>query len=684
MKNITIALAGNPNVGKSTVFNALTGLHQHTGNWAGKTVSSARGHFSSGDTKIELVDVPGCYSLTARSAEEEVARDYICFGDRDCVAVVCDATCLERNLVLVLQTLEVTKKAVVCVNLVDEAKKRGVNVDCHRLSELLGVPVIATNARRRDGLDRLTNAMIESSSAPNKPLHIDYGCVVEGIVSCLSPVAQRICPQYDPRWISLRLLDSDSSMLSSIFLRLGINQNDAALLREAAQECTAKMEVCSDQPIDAADIIAARLAKEAERLSALCVTRTGQSDRRDRRIDSVVTGKFFAFPIMLVMLALVFWLTIEAANYPSQLLASMFSSIGAWLSGLLSDSPAWLHGVLIDGIYNVTTQVISVMLPPMAIFFPLFTLLEDFGYLPRIAFNLDRCFKKCSACGKQALTMCMGFGCNAVGVTGCRIIDSPRERIIAMVTNNFVPCNGRFPTLIAISAMFFAAGSSVSSGFVSALVLALIIILGVALTFIVSKLLSLTLLKGTPSSFTLELPPYRTPQIGKTIVRSIFDRTLFVLGRAIVAAAPAGLLIWLLANIDIAGASILSYITGALDPFAQLFGMDGVILTAFILGLPANEIVLPIILMAYSCGGTLVEYESLASLRDLLCANGWTWVTAVCVMLFLLMHWPCATTLMTIKKESGSIGWTLLSIVIPTIIGLALCFFVNQTVNILF
>lgn len=684
MKNITIALAGNPNVGKSTVFNALTGLHQHTGNWAGKTVSSARGHFSSGETKIELVDVPGCYSLTARSAEEEVARDYICFGDRDCVAVVCDATCLERNLVLVLQTLEVTKKAVVCVNLVDEAKKRGVNVDCRRLSELLGVPVIATNARRRDGLDRLTNAMIEVSSISDQPMHIDYGCVIEGIIGCLSPTAQRICPQYDPRWISLRLLDSDSSMLSSIFLQLGINQNDAALLREAAQECTAKMEVCSDQPIDAADIIAARLAKEAERLSALCVTRIGQSDRRDRRIDSVVTGKFFAFPIMLVMLAFVFWLTIEAANYPSQLLASMFSKIGAWLSGLLNDSPAWLHGVLIDGIYNVTTQVISVMLPPMAIFFPLFTLLEDFGYLPRIAFNLDRCFKKCSACGKQALTMCMGFGCNAVGVTGCRIIDSPRERIIAMVTNNFVPCNGRFPTLIAIAAMFFAAGSSVSSGFVSALVLALIIILGVALTFIVSKLLSLTLLKGTPSSFTLELPPYRTPQIGKTIVRSIFDRTLFVLGRAVVAAAPAGLLIWLLANIDIANASILSYITGALDPFAQIFGMDGVILTAFILGLPANEIVLPIILMAYSCGGTLVEYESLASLRDLLCANGWTWVTAVCVMLFSLMHWPCATTLMTIKKESGSIGWTLLSVVIPTVIGLALCFFVNQTVNILF
>lgn len=683
MKNITIALAGNPNVGKSTVFNALTGLHQHTGNWAGKTVSSARGHFSSGDAKIELVDVPGCYSLTARSAEEEVARDYICFGDRDSVTVVCDATCLERNLVLVLQTLEVTKKAVVCVNLVDEAKKRGVSVDCRRLSELLGVPVIATNARRRDGLDRLTDSMIEVSSISDQPIHIDYGCIIEGIIGCLSPTVQRICPQYDPRWISLRLLDSDSSMLSSIFLRLGINQDNAALLREAAKECSAKMEVCCDQPIDAADIIAARLAKEAERLSALCVTRTGQSDRRDRRIDSVVTGKFFAFPIMLLMLALVFWLTIEAANYPSQLLASMFAKIGAWLSGLLSDSPAWLHGVLIDGIYNVTTQVVSVMLPPMAIFFPLFTLLEDFGYLPRIAFNLDRCFKKCSACGKQALTMCMGFGCNAVGVTGCRIIDSPRERIIAMVTNNFVPCNGRFPTLIAISSMFFAAGTSVSSGFVSALVLALIIILGVALTFIVSKLLSLTLLKGTPSSFTLELPPYRTPQIGKTIVRSIFDRTLFVLGRAIVAAAPAGLLIWLLANIDIANASVLAHITDALDPFAQLFGMDGVILAAFILGLPANEIVLPIILMAYSCGGTLVEYESLASLRDLLCANGWTWVTAVCVMLFSLMHWPCATTLMTIKKESGSIGWTLLSVIIPTVIGLALCFFVNQTVNIL-
>ena len=349
----------------------------------------------------------------------------------------------------------------------------------------------------------------------------------------------------------------------------------------------------------------------------------------------------------------------------------------------MSDNSVWLitaslHGLLILGVFRVLAWVVSVMLPPMAIFFPLFTLLEDSGYLPRIAYNLDKPFKSCHACGKQALTMCMGFGCNAAGIVGCRIIDSPRERIIAMITNNFVPCNGRFPTLIAIISMFFlgVSGGAFES-LLSALLLTMFIVLGVFMTFAVSKALSMTVLKGMPSSFTLELPPYRRPQIGKVIVRSIFDRTLFVLGRAIVVAAPAGLLIWIMANVQVGGITLLAHCSGFLDPFAHMLGMDGVILMAFILGLPANEIVIPIIIMAYMAQGSILDFESLTQLKELLVNNGWTWITAVSTMLFSLMHWPCTTTLLTIRKESGSLKWTIMSFLIPTVCGIVICFAFN-------
>jgi len=309
----------------------------------------------------------------------------------------------------------------------------------------------------------------------------------------------------------------------------------------------------------------------------------------------------------------------------------------------------------------------------MAIFFPLFTLLEDLGYLPRVAFNLDKYFKKCSACGKQALTMMMGFGCNAAGVVGCRIIDSPRERLIAIITNNFVPCNGRFPTLIAILTMFFVASSGIGGSVMSALLLTCLIVLGIAMTFVASKILSMTILKGIPSSFTLELPPYRRPQVGKIIVRSIFDRTLFVLGRAVMVAAPAGLVIWILANVTVGGDTLLNHFSGFLDPFARLMGLDGVILMAFILGFPANEIVVPIIIMSYMSTGTLIELDSLSELRQLFVENGWTWITAVSTMLFSLMHWPCSTTCLTIKKETQSLKWTLISFAVPTLAGIIIC-----------
>ncbi len=604
-----IALCGNPNVGKSTIFNALTNLHQHTGNWPGKTVANAQGYCRHKERGYLLVDLPGCYSLQAHSAEEEAARDFLLSGSPDCTVAVCDATCLERNLNLVLQVLELTPNLIVCVNLLDEAKRKGVRVDLAKLSELLGTPVVGASARDGKGLSELMDEVEKLCHEPKPP---------------------RELPETDP-----------------------------------------EMRV-----------------HQAQWISEVAVSLEPQnrSISRDRKLDRILTSPLTGFPIMLLLLLGIFWLTITGANYPSALLSEGLF----WLGDRIRDrfiylgSPEWLTGLVCDGMYRTLSWVVAVMLPPMAIFFPLFTLLEDFGYLPRVAFNLDRCFKSCGACGKQALTTCMGFGCNAAGVVGCRIIDSPRERLIAMLTNNFVPCNGRLPMLISLITMFFvgAAGGLGASVLSSAMLVGLIA-LGLLMTLAVSKFLSATLLKGVPSSFTLELPPYRRPQLGKVIVRSIFDRTLFVLGRAASVAAPAGLIIWLLANIHAGGDTLLAHCAGFLDPFARVFGLDGVILLAFILGLPANEIVIPLIIMAYLSQGSLVELSDLTALRSLLIDNGWTWVTALCVMVFSLMHWPCSTTCLTIKKESGSWKWTAAAVAIPTVCGLILCFLIANACRLL-
>ena len=667
------ALAGNPNVGKSTVFNALTGLRQHTGNWAGKTVSNAQGYCTFRGHGYVLVDLPGCYSLMAHSAEEEAARDFLCFGGADAAVVVCDATCLERNLNLVLQTIELQPRTVVCVNLMDEAKRRGVAVDLEELHLLLGVPVVGTSARSRRGLDHLmaSLAQVIEAGAP-EPNCVVYPDAVETAVAKLVPILRADCPpQIPPRWLALRLIDGDDSIRAALRTHLGITLAEEEAV-DAALEGFDRASLC--------DQIVSAVVRHAERVAAVSVRSMQEKySRRDQRLDRILTGKLTGFPIMLLMLLVIFWLTISGANYPSALLAEGLFALGEVLRSLCTALvlPGRLISLLIDGAYKTLAWVVSVMLPPMAIFFPLFTLLEDLGYLPRVAFNLDHAFRKCSACGKQALTMCMGFGCNAAGVVGARIIDSPRERLLAIITNNFVPCNGRFPTLIAIISMFFVAASGLFGSVLSAALLVLVILLGVGMTFLVCKLLSKTILKGVPSSFTLELPPYRRPQIGKVIVRSVLDRTLFVLGRAAAVALPAGVLIWVMANVTVGERTLLMHCAGFLDPFAGLLGLDGVILLAFILGLPANEIVVPIILMAYLAQGSLTEMADYASLHALLVANGWTWVTALCTMLFSLFHWPCSTTLMTIKKETQSLKWTVASFLIPTGCGVALCMAVN-------
>ncbi len=698
-----IALVGNPNVGKSTIFNSLTGMRQHTGNWAGVTVSCTYGAFEFDGVEFSVVDLPGIYSFDTRSEEEAVTRQFVEAGAYDVLLLVCDATCLERGLHLLRQAVQIytsgawdvdsaivqpvpvcpasaqsnpvypaLPELVLCVNLCDEAAKKGIVIDFPSLEQALGIPVIPCRAREKHGLDTLKSYLSTAGTG-------SLGSYLQS-----NPESEILLSEFAP--IPYPLLSLDPEMVTA-------------------------------QTVEYTDI---------------------NHRSREERMDRVLTNPVSGSLCMFLLLLGVFWLTISGANVPSAMLWDLFFEFETILAdtAVRFGAPQWFISAFIYGVYRVVAWIVSVMLPPMAIFFPLFTLLEDFGYLPRIAYNMDGVFQKCSACGKQCLTMAMGLGCNAAGVTGCRIIDSPRERLIAILTNSLVPCNGRFPLLITMISLClmgisrdgstsvtgcktdfrsgfasdFEAGSAFEleallevapwlHSFISAFLLTGFILLSFAATLGTSWVLSHTLLKGVPSSFTLELPPYRRPQVKKVIVRSVFDRTLFVLGRAVIVAAPAGLLIWMMANIKIpdgmlpsmfwdssaAGIgntlseapTLLSICSGLLDPLGQLMGLDGVILMAFILGFPANEIVLPIILMAYMQNGYLVEMEETSSLFALLSAQGWTLKTYVCMAIFSLFHWPCSTTCLTIRKETGSLKWTAVAVLLPTLLGVGLCMAVS-------
>lgn len=684
--DIIVALAGNPNVGKSTIFNALTGLNQHTGNWPGKTVTIAQGNYKYHNTNFILVDLPGTYSLMANSIEEEVARDFICFGNPDVTVIVVDATCLERNLNLVLQTIEITPNVVVCVNLMDEANRKKIEIDLKMLSKELGVLVVGTSASKGRGLQDLMNVIYKQTYKTTNPVNIKYNDLIEEQLDEVEVYLDKISSnKLINRWMALKLIDGDKTLVNSIskYLNLSIEKNDGLFNSIEQSKFSLKKQGFNEDKIR--DEIVTKIVTTSEAISDKVINFNQKNyNCKDRKIDKILTSKLFGIPLMILLLGVIFYITIIGANVPSEILAKGLF----WIEDLLTrmflwlNSPPWVHGILVLGVYRTLAWVVSVMLPPMAIFFPLFTILEDLGYLPRIAFNLDKLFKKSAACGKQALTMCMGFGCNAAGVIGCRIINSPRERLIAIITNNFVPCNGRFPILISIITIFFVGVvSSPFQSFFSALILTGVIVFGVVMTLFVSKILSKTILKGIPSTFTLELPPYRKPQVGKVIVRSIFDRTLFVLKRAVIVAIPAGIVIWILANVSIGNISILTYCANFLNPFANLMGIDGYILMAFILGFPANEIVIPIIIMSYMATGSMLELDSLAQLKILLINNGWTWLTAINVMLFTLMHWPCGTTCLTIKEETQSWKWAIVSFLIPTIMGIIICIFVTTFVR---
>ncbi len=606
MKNKKVLLMGNPNVGKSTVFNEITGMHQHTGNWTGKTVDSAKGKYYYKYNNYELIDLPGTYSLIASSKEEEVAGNYLLNENYDCVVIVIDATLLQRNLMLFYQIFEITSKVVILLNLCDEAKKRNIEIDKNILQNLLGVPVIKATARSGKGINELL-----------EQVHL---------------VVTNEEDYYTKRNVDIDKTDTDNIL-------------------------------------EKAQFVASKAIKTAP----------SKKEKRDEILDKILLGKYTSIPIMLLIFGLILFITIKLSNYPSEFLFDIFGKFEIFLSVKMTDigfSPV-LISLLVDGMLKVLLWVVAVMFPPIVIFFPLFSLLEDFGILPRFAFNLDAPFEKCNACGKQALTTCMGLGCNAIGVTGARIIDSKRERNIAIITNSLTPCNGRFPFLIAVISIFLARNSITAS-----IILLSFIVLSVIVTMICSKILSKTVLKGKRSSLIFELPKYRVPDF-KNVIKSTFrDKIMFVLFRAVIVSIPAGLIIWALANIYANGTSLLNLFAEKLDPLGKIIGLDGVILVAFILSLPANEIVLPIALMAYLSTNVMNDYSSIESLSNILISNGWTIKTAICACVFSMFHFPCATTLLTIGKETKSIKYTLLSIITPFLSGIIICTVINALFSI--
>lgn len=712
--NFVVALAGNPNTGKSTIFNAITGLRQHTGNWPGKTVTRAEGAFALGDDRYKLVDLPGTYSLASTSLDEEIARNFILFGQPDVTVVTVDANHLERNLNLTLQILEITDRVIVCLNLVDEAAKHGKEIDERSLSKRLGVPVVVTVAREGEGIDRLlqTIAEVATGKIVNKPKRLrEISGKFKPAVDELAGEIVKICPALsNPEWVAIRLLDCDrrikEALKSGELLELTSQtksdddeKNEIAvdnITDEKFEELTQTVKrLRASTGVNFQDKLVEDIYADAASIADYVTTIDGKRSKINlsRTIDNIVTSKIFGFPIMLALLTVVLWLTISGANVPSAMIANllldkihpMLLTLGENLS-----FPWWLSGFLFNGVYLATAWVISVMLPPMAIFFPLFTMLEDSGYMARISFNLDGWLKRSGAHGKQALTMSMGFGCNAAGVIATRIIDSPRERLIAIITNNFALCNGRWPTQILIATIFIGALVPASvAGLVSATAVVSVAVLGVALTFIVSWFLSRTMLRGEPSSFTLELPPYRRPRFWSTLYTSLIDRTLFVLWRAILFAAPSGALIWLGSNIFIGDASISQHLVSMFDSTGLLIGLNGVILLSYVLAIPANEIVIPTLLMLTVTtttgltgvgegAGVMFELDSANSIGEILRAGGWTLLTGVNLMLFSLIHNPCSTTIYTIWKETKSAKWTVVSSLLPLIMGFVVCFLVAQ------
>ena len=659
----------------------------------------AEGSFTFMENKYGVIDLPGTYSLLAMTVDEEIARDFLLFGRPDVTVVIVDATTLERNLNLALQILEITDRVVVCLNLMDEANRKGLKIDVDRLSIELGVPVVPTVANRGRGINDLVAVIagVASGAIPTVPHRIVLQEEIREVLDEVVPLLEeQLRGLPNARWVVLRLLEGDPRIREALERgEIGVSsQKDIwSRLSEEGRKVDVDSELADVLSLIDRESAAMQPPLHESLTASIYADATAIASRTvttieiagvdwDSRLDRILTSRKLGFPIMFALLAGVFWITIEGANVPSALLAEGFFWLEDQMSLLFSwlGAPWWVEGVLVHGTFRGLAWVVSVMLPPMAIFFPLFTILEDLGYLPRVAFNLDRFFKSAGGHGKQALTMCMGFGCNAAGVISCRIIGSPRERLVAILTNVFMPCNGRWPTLILMAAVFVVAGfPSAVSSLVAASVLVLVTVVGIIVTFVVSALLSRTILKGESSFFALELPPYRRPQIGRILYTSLIDRTIFVLWRAVKVAAPIGALIWILGNVYIEGTSLMAHLANALSPMALLIGLDGFILLAFIMALPANEIVIPTLIMGYMGAGMMMELGSTADLASLFAAQGFTVLTAISLMLFSLLHWPCLTTTLTVWRETGSAKWTLASNLIPLATALLVTFVFAQS-----
>ncbi len=679
-----LALAGNPNTGKSTLFNLLTGLRQHTGNWPGKTVEKKEGAFTFKDKKFKLVDLPGTYSLLSTSEDEEVARNFILFENPDLTLITLDATRPERNLNLALQVLEMTDKVIICLNMIDEADRKGIHINHKKLSRLLGVPVIPISARHKTGIENLLETLYDvvSGKIIPAPKRIqNFPPKLENAIDFLIEELKKYSVSFpNLRWLALRLLEGDKEILQRILPE----PETQKILEKMARELRWKLGE------EIHDLIVEAIYARSHQLVAETVAKDGKREDFEIKLDKILTSKTFGIPIMILLLGIVLWITISGANYISELLANLLLDNGYVLLKKVFSSyfPPTFTSFLIDGVYLATAWVVAVMLPPMAIFFPLFTLLEDFGYLPRIAFNLDNLYKKVGAHGKQALTMTMGFGCNAAAVVSTRIIDSPRERLLAILTNNFSLCNGRWPLQILLATVFIAPMvPAYLSTTVATLSVMGVALLGIAFTFLSSWLFSKTVLRGEVSVFTLELPPYRPPQFWKTLYTSFIERTLIVLWRAVVFAAPSGAVIWMVAHLNIGEETLAKVLVDALNPFGLFVGLNGIILLAYIIAIPANEIVIPTILMLTVLlsgiqidgieQGTLFETGA-PMIKKILQTGGWTFLTAINVMIFSLLHNPCSTTIYTIYKETRSWKWTALATFFPVLLGFTITFLIQR------